>query len=239
VHQGNALLAGVAPGIASFWPYLRAFQEVRGGERWINIEQRQLGQCSSWDCSASARIVGKEQVSVRAGSFAAWKIVVDLKMTDPAMERGSGELTFWYSEEARRTVKYQSRYRVAGRGGVSALWAEPDIDMELVSYNPAGGRSAITAVEKTAVEKAPAEKAAAAGVEAQLERFMQRKGRDKVMRSEPPPDAHSPHQTPELPFGHVVYVNDGSCGPGRIKQVTGGSVPRNAPRTYRCILLAD
>jgi hypothetical protein len=97
------------------------------------------------------------------------------------------------------------------------------------------------AAEKAAAEKAAAEKAAAekqvvassAATEhaAALERFIQRKGADKVLKQDPPfvPGA--------LPTGQVVYVDNGRCGPGYIREVTGGNMQRNTPRAYRCIRL--
>ena len=35
--------------------------------------------------------------------------------------------------------------------------------------------------------------------------------------------------------GEVVYVDDGSCPKGQVKEVTGGSAQRNIPRKYRCV----
>jgi serine/threonine-protein kinase len=68
------------------------------------------------------------------------------------------------------------------------------------------------AAEKALAEKAAVEKLAAASDEAKLERFAQRVGRDKVMKQEPI----------NLPQGRVVYITDGSCGSGRIKEIVGG-----------------
>jgi hypothetical protein len=139
-HQAGVHLIGVAPGIASFSPYLRAFQELRAGERWTGIDFRQLGPCSSssyFNCNASARVAGKERVTVRAGSYDSWKIIVELRIQALQGSFGYGEFAFWYAEEPKRVVKYQSRvnYRTSLQ---SLQWIEPNIDMELVSYIPAG-----------------------------------------------------------------------------------------------------
>jgi hypothetical protein len=137
-HQSGAQLTGVAPGIYSFSPYLRAFQELRVGDRWADIGHQGLGSCATqitWTCIANARVVGKERVSVRAGSYDAWKIVVELRIRGgpSGAVPGSGELVYWYAEEAKRIVRYQARVS-------AAYWTEPNMDMELVSYTPSGGR---------------------------------------------------------------------------------------------------
>jgi len=94
------------------------------------------------------------------------------------------------------------------------------------------------AAEKAAAEKAAAEKAAAApSHEALLAQFTQRKGAANVVRNEPP-ESTSPHFNP-FPQGSLLYVNDGSCPRGQIKQVTGGNAFRNVPRSYACWSMAE
>ncbi len=135
-HQATPILDGVAQGILSFLPYARAFQELRGGENWVGIEMGNVrcdsGGMNNPSCSASAHVAGKEKISVRAGSFDAWKIIVDLRLSNASV-RTTGQFLFWYAEDAKRIVKYQSRVR-------SAQWLHPDMDMELVSYTPAGSK---------------------------------------------------------------------------------------------------
>jgi tRNA A-37 threonylcarbamoyl transferase component Bud32 len=138
-QQGGAAVTGVAPGVASFMPYLRAFREIKAGEQLPGADAGQLWECATtFTCTASARVAGAEKVTVRGGSFDAWKIVVELQFA-ASISRGVGEITFWYSEQARRIVRYQSRFRYSGRSG-DANWSQPDVDMELVSYTPAGAR---------------------------------------------------------------------------------------------------
>jgi hypothetical protein len=84
-----------------------------------------------------------------------------------------------------------------------------------------------------AAPAAAAAQAVAPDADARLERFIQRVGRDKVFKQEPPNDRDS------MRYGEIIYVNDGSCGPGGIREVTGGALVRNIDRTYRCISLAD
>jgi hypothetical protein len=49
----------------------------------------------------------------------------------------------------------------------------------------------------------------------------------KVVKKEPPRGA--------LKQGEVVLVDDGSCGPGKIKEVRGGSDEQGVRRTRACI----
>ena len=39
----------------------------------------------------------------------------------------------------------------------------------------------------------------------------------------------------EIPYGKVVYVDDGECPKGEIKEVTGGSSVKGIARKVRCI----
>lgn len=133
-HRAGVHLIGLTEGITSFTPYLRAFQEIRAGERWTNVDFSQLWRCSTGiACSANATVIGKEKVKVRGGTYDTWKIVVEFRVENNS---GTGEFTFWYSEEARRTVKYRARSEFRPSHS-SFLWTQPFMDMELVSYTPA------------------------------------------------------------------------------------------------------
>jgi len=142
-HRSGAYLAALPSGIVSFSPYLLAFQELHQGEQWPNVEFRgSFGNCSSnisWTCTANARVAGKEKITIRSGTYETWKIIVEL------IGRGSGmgsageikmEYIFWFSEEAKRYVKYQSRIKIAS----GFAWAQLDTDMELASYTPSRTR---------------------------------------------------------------------------------------------------
>jgi serine/threonine-protein kinase len=140
-HAAGVQFAGLAPGVASFSPYMRAFQEIRAGDRWPGIYPQNVGKCGtnpSVDCSASAQVAGRERVTVRAGTFEAWKIVVAMRARSLAGPLSTGfsslevTYTYWFADDVKRYVKYQSR-----AGG---NWDQPDVDMELVSYAPAGAR---------------------------------------------------------------------------------------------------
>jgi serine/threonine-protein kinase len=129
-------LEGMAPGLAVFAPYLHLFRDLRAGEK-LNVGSITLWGCANnASCSASTKVIGKERVTVKAGAFDAWKVVMDVNF---AFGGGSGgtrgvEMTFWYAEGAKRLVKYQMR-QLTGM-----TWNHPDTTMELVSYTPAGGR---------------------------------------------------------------------------------------------------
>ena len=52
-------------------------------------------------------------------------------------------------------------------------------------------------------------------------------GAAEILKEEPPKNS--------LPRGKVVYVDDGSCPAGEIKEITGGSQDKGVPRQVRCI----
>jgi hypothetical protein len=96
------------------------------------------------------------------------------------------------------------------------------------------------AAEKAAAEKAAAEKqAGAAGSQALLDRFVQRVGREKVLNTEPALSTTVTCYGMPYPCGSVLYVNDGSCSSGAIKEITIENPVRNSDRSSRCISLAD
>jgi hypothetical protein len=49
----------------------------------------------------------------------------------------------------------------------------------------------------------------------------------EVLKEEPPKNS--------LPRGKIVYVDDGTCPPGEIKEITGGSQEKGIPRQVRCV----
>jgi len=42
-----------------------------------------------------------------------------------------------------------------------------------------------------------------------------------------------------VPYLRVVYVDDGTCPSGEVKEITGGSLQRNIPRQVRCVKRPD
>lgn len=132
VHQKTVKLISIAPGNFSFVPYLAAFNQPREGMRWSGIGYDQIANCSGF-CDFSAEIVGKERVTVGAGTYDAWKIVVTVTRGS-AGSGGAGIVTYWFAESVKRVVKYQARVDI---GVNNYRWTDPDVDMELVSYIPA------------------------------------------------------------------------------------------------------
>lgn len=42
-----------------------------------------------------------------------------------------------------------------------------------------------------------------------------------------------------VPYRKVVYVDDGTCPKGEVKEITGGSQEKSVPRTVRCVKRPD
>ena len=132
-HGGKPFLVGIAPGIVSFTPYLAAFQDLREGTRWSDIDYRNLFRCDSgFTCTARGGVVGREKVSVKAGSFDAAKIVLQVFAQGSFGQPTVIELRYWFAESANRVVKYELRTS-------SPNFSQPLMDLELVSYTRAGG----------------------------------------------------------------------------------------------------
>lgn len=43
----------------------------------------------------------------------------------------------------------------------------------------------------------------------------------------------------DIPFGKIVYVDDGACPKDEVKEVTGGSQVKDVPRKVRCVKRPD
>lgn len=39
----------------------------------------------------------------------------------------------------------------------------------------------------------------------------------------------------DIPYGKVVYVDDGTCPKGQVRELTGGSREKSIPRRSRCV----
>ena len=46
-------------------------------------------------------------------------------------------------------------------------------------------------------------------------------------------------KTGDIPYGKIVYVDDGKCPKGEIKEITGGSQEKGVPRKVRCVKAPD
>src|SRR5262249_4333477 len=134
-YKPGAFLRGGGPGIGLFSPFLQAQQELRPGMTWSNIPFERFGNCSSnasLTCVLSAKVIGRERVTTKAGSYNAWRVELQSESSNIGGGTGSVELTYWYADEVGRLVKYEGRVR-RGRG-------PPPTDMELVSFTPASPR---------------------------------------------------------------------------------------------------
>jgi hypothetical protein len=49
----------------------------------------------------------------------------------------------------------------------------------------------------------------------------------EFLKEEPP--------TGSVPYRKIVYVDDGTCPRGEVKEVTGGSQTKSIPRKVRCV----
>ena len=53
----------------------------------------------------------------------------------------------------------------------------------------------------------------------------------EYLKEEPPPGS--------IPLGKIVYVDDGTCPSGEVKEITGGSLQRSIPHQVRCVKRPD
>jgi hypothetical protein len=49
----------------------------------------------------------------------------------------------------------------------------------------------------------------------------------EILKEEPP--------TGRVRYGRIVYVDDGACPSGELKEITGGSLEKSIPRKVRCV----
>jgi uncharacterized caspase-like protein len=116
-------------GVWHFSPYALAFEPLKVGQRWrpiVPVKTQDWCLPAGQVCAFEGRVAGREKVTVPAGTFDAYKVVIEFNL------RGGNfsayrEITFWYSEAVKRTVK--STIRTIGSSSRSA-----DYDFELASY---------------------------------------------------------------------------------------------------------
>jgi hypothetical protein len=53
----------------------------------------------------------------------------------------------------------------------------------------------------------------------------------EYLKEEPP--------TGSVPYRRIVYVDDGTCPKGEVKEITGGSQVKSVPRKVRCVKRPD
>ena len=126
----------VPQGAAVFSPYLVAQRSLQATGRLGSVRMLEPECDRTYICEAKARIAGKETVSVPAGKFDAFKVIVDQEWRPRAMSgqsagryTGGRTLTVWYAAETGRAVKYSSRLVVGDFTPMDA-----NFDLDLVSY---------------------------------------------------------------------------------------------------------
>jgi len=130
--QGGYILS---QGASLFSPYLGAFDDLIPGKS-VAVAIMDPACRGNYHCQASAKVAGRERITVQAGTFDAVKVVVDhiwlqaFSATWSNGRRNGGRtLTAWYSPEAKRVVKFSSRLNVGDEPAVDS-----NFDLELVSY---------------------------------------------------------------------------------------------------------
>jgi uncharacterized caspase-like protein len=128
IHGPGLYLSGA--GLLQFSPYLLAYdrlERIPEGE----IALAQFADCSGpRSCSTTSRLMGKESITVPAGTFDTTKVHVDILVRNVGASSilGTGQirLTIWYAHEARRVVKVVG----AAAGGTQT----PNFETTLQSY---------------------------------------------------------------------------------------------------------
>jgi tRNA A-37 threonylcarbamoyl transferase component Bud32 len=134
-HRRGSYL--VASGAAFFSPYLPLFEPLTPGASLGPIAVRDGACPPDYTCSATGRVVSREEIQVPAGRFDAIKVSVEelwqsaSSSSGPqAAEMNGGRvLTIWYAPQAKRAVKYSSRLTVGNLAPFDA-----NFDLELMSY---------------------------------------------------------------------------------------------------------
>jgi hypothetical protein len=113
----------------NFAPYLLSFGAPKAGERWRTLSAIAPGHpCmqAAYSCRYEGRVIGTEKVAVKAGTFDALKIAVQVILSYSGGWPSTTELTYWYAPAAKRMVKIRSRTLGPSK--------QADYDVELTSY---------------------------------------------------------------------------------------------------------
>ncbi len=113
--------------VAEFSPYLFAFSKPASGHEWKQIpHQRYCTRVQVVSCYFEAYYIGREQVTVSAGTFNAHKI--EVYENEHGNRTGRRRMaTYWYADEVKRHIKVTRRSFFA--------WDPMStIEVELLSY---------------------------------------------------------------------------------------------------------
>ena len=135
-HENGGYLLSQAASV--FSPYLDVFEELKIGKS-LPVRIMDAGCTGYHVCDASAKVAGREKVTVPAGTFDTVKVVVEhlwmsaagagVQINQAGQMNGARVLTVWYAPSVKRAVKFTSRRTF---GEIPPI--EPNFDLELVSY---------------------------------------------------------------------------------------------------------
>jgi hypothetical protein len=130
-HRSGSHL--IVQGRSLYSPYLPFLAKASAGmgEERVAIDDPACNP--PYQCIASGRFIGLDEVSVPGGTFDAIRIRILLSRLDQTARHVSSEssiLTVWYSPKAKRAVKF------ANAAGGQTYPGEGDFLLELVSYRP-------------------------------------------------------------------------------------------------------
>ncbi|MGE0388215.1 MAG: caspase family protein [Gammaproteobacteria bacterium] len=137
VHGSAPALVGLGSGFAAFSPLVGG-TPLKAGMEWSGVPVVRLDSCGRGltTCEAEAKVVGRERVTVKAGSFEAYKVEVVLFIRT-TFGSGTRTLTYWVADAVGRPVRFTNR-AFGGGGGQNAI-TDPSIELELVGYQRDGG----------------------------------------------------------------------------------------------------
>jgi len=178
-----------------------------------------------------------------AEKLAQAKIAADKAATEKAAAKAAAERLAVEKAAAEKAATKAAAERVAVEKAAAEKAAAEKLAAEKATAekaavdkaaadNLAAERAAVRKVadERAQLEKATAEKARS--LAASLEQFKARHP-NRVVDQEPPRGGNI------IGYGGQIYVNDKSCPPGQIKELTGGNLSRGIDRESRCISLSE
>ncbi|MGE0875896.1 MAG: caspase domain-containing protein [Burkholderiales bacterium] len=144
VYTSAPTLVGHAGGWAMFSPLVGG-EPLEVGKTWSAVDVVRIDSCGRGivQCSAEARVAARENVTVKAGTFEALKVVVDVIYT-ANNNSASREIVFWHVPGVQRPVKYRSRTQ--GGHGRFLPMTDPNADFELVGFQ-LEGRAAVGSLD--------------------------------------------------------------------------------------------
>ncbi|HTG97262.1 MAG TPA: caspase family protein [Burkholderiales bacterium] len=126
----------VAQGKSLFAPYLSQLSELRVPMSIGKVVIADPACAGSYQCQASARVVGRETLRTPAGSFDTIRVEVEHNWQPASVSggfvaqlNGGRKLTVWYAPAVKRAVKFSSRPTFGSLPPIDTYF-----DLELTSY---------------------------------------------------------------------------------------------------------